>query len=358
MTYAFAAAGTGGHVYPALAVADALVRRGVRPDDVVFFGGDRMEASVVPEHGYSFVAVRIHGLRRALAADNLRLPSALWRATRRIATELRQRGTKVMTAFGGYVSVPAAWAAHRCGAQLFVHEQNAVPGMANRIIAGRADASFVAFAETGRKLRHARVVGNPLRPELAAFDRAALRPQACARYQLGGERPVLGVLGGSLGARVLNEVTARIADAHDPDQIDIVHLTGHAHHESVAQRAALSEVRWCALPFEERMDLFYAVSDVVLSRAGALTISELAATGTPAVVVPLDSVSQRPNAATLERVGGVVVVLESDLDRVAVELGQLLADEPRRAAMARAAASQGRPEAADDMAVALLEAAG
>ena len=360
MTYALAAAGTGGHVYPALSVADALVDSGVSVGDIVFFGGDRMEASAVPNRGYEFVGVPLQGLRRSLSLSNLRIPSVVWKAVKRIADEMRRRETRAMTAFGGYVSVPAAWAARRSGAALFVQEQNAVPGLANRIVSPRASASFVAFPEAGDRLRRTRLVGNPLRREFAGFDRATLRAAGRERYGIRDDRLVLGVLGGSLGARVLNDLTERIADAHDADRLGIVHLTGGDHLDTVVRRAQASPVHWHPLAFEDRMDLFYASVDVVLSRAGALTISELAATGTPAVVVPYAAGTaghQRANASHLERSGGVVVVAEEDLDRVPVEIEQLLANEPRRLAMANAAAAEGRPGAAQTIAETLMDAA-
>jgi UDP-N-acetylglucosamine--N-acetylmuramyl-(pentapeptide) pyrophosphoryl-undecaprenol N-acetylglucosamine transferase len=360
MTYVFAAAGTGGHVYPALAVADALVASGVGREEVLFVGGDRMEASAVPASGYAFVGIDIRGLRRSWSTDNLTLPAVVWRAARRLAGEFRRRGTRVVTAFGGYVSVPAAWAARRQGARLFVQEQNAIPGLANRLISGSAVTSFVAFPEALHRLRHPRLVGNPLRAALAEFDRDRLRADGRVYYGIDGTAPVLGVLGGSLGAAVLNDVAVRVADAHEPERLTIVHLTGAAHHDAVARQAAASPVRWVTRPFEDRMDLFYATADVVLSRAGALTISELAATATPAVVVPYAAGTaghQSANAAHLERSGGVVVVAESEIDRVPVELEQLLSDEPRRAAMARAAAAEGLPHAAAEIARALREAA-
>ncbi len=360
MTYALAAAGTGGHVYPALAVADALVGEGVEPTDIFFVGGARMESSTVPARGYEFVEVDVRGLKRSLSLDNVRLPSVVWRAARRIAAELRARGTRVVAAFGGYVSVPAALAAGRVGASLYVQEQNAVPGLANRLISGRAVESFVAFPAATDRLRHARLVGNPLRDEFTRFDRKRLRGEAGSRYRLDDRGPVLGVLGGSLGARVLNDATERIADAHDPEQLQIVHLTGRAHFEEISARAAARSPRWHVVAFEDRMDLFYAAADVVLSRAGALTISELAVTGTAAVVVPYAAGTaghQRANADHLERVGGVVVVPETEIDRIPVEVEQLLSDGPRRAAIAGAAAGEGRPGAAALIAAALIEAA-
>lgn len=360
MTYAFAAAGTGGHVYPALAVADSLVRLGVPRDEIVFFGGDRMEATTVPAAGFGFVGVDIHGLRRSFSRDNLRLPGLVVRARKRIEAELRSRSSRVMTVFGGYVSVPAAMAARRSGATLFVHEQNAVPGLANRLVAKRADATFVAFPDAADALPRAEVTGNPLRAVFETFDRAALRPAARERYGIPEGVPVLGVLGGSLGARVLNTVAERIAADADPGSMAIVHLTGRAHFDTVAPIAARSHQDWSPVAFEDHMEHFYAVSDLVLSRSGALTISELAATATPAIVVPYAAGTaghQGANASHLQRVGGVVVIPEAEIDRVSIELQQLLLDASRRASMAEGARRAGRPDAAEVIARRLMEAA-
>jgi UDP-N-acetylglucosamine--N-acetylmuramyl-(pentapeptide) pyrophosphoryl-undecaprenol N-acetylglucosamine transferase len=265
-----------------------------------------------------------------------------------------------MTVFGGYVSVPAARAALKTPAELFVQEQNAVPGLANRLVARRAVATFVAFPDAEARLPRAVATGNPLRRAFASFDRAALRPEALERYGLPDGRPVLGVLGGSLGARVLNRVTERIAADAEEGSIAIVHLTGTAHFDEVAPTAGRSIHPWVTVPFEDEMEYFYAAADLVLSRSGALTISELAATGTPAIVVPYAAGTgghQGANAAHLQRAGGVIVISEDEIGRVSVELQQLLLDGSRRTAMAEAARREGRPDAAEAIAGRLMEAA-
>lgn len=360
MTFAFAAAGTGGHVYPALAVADALRNEGVARTEIIFVGGSRLAATAVPAAGYDYLEVDIRGLKRSLALENLALPSVVWRASKRMHDEFLRRSVKVAIAFGGYVSVPAAWAARRMGARLYIHEQNAVPGLANRLISRRATASFIAFPGAAERLSRSQLVGNPLRPELADYDRSAIRAAALDRYGLTGSCPVLGVLGGSLGARTLNEVTERVADGYDPHEISILHLSGHAHYKDVAGIAAGSMQEWKVLAFEDHMEYFYSASDIVLSRAGALTISELAATGTPAVVVPYAAGSaghQKANARHLALAGGAELIDEEHVDRVPVLLQQLIADRDRRQLMASAAAGMGMPESAQTIARALLKAA-
>lgn len=319
-----------------------------------------MAATAVPAAGYDYLEVDIRGLRRSLSVDNLTLPAVVWRASKRIHREFVSRKVDVVIAFGGYIAVPTGWAARRAGARLFVHEQNAVPGLANKLVSRRATRSFIAFPEAAEKLRRAELVGNPLRPALASYQRESLHQPALDRYGLSEGRPVLGVLGGSLGAKVLNEATERLADAHDQREISILHLTGHAHYEAVSAKAAGSAQDWKVLPFEDNMEFFYAASDVVLSRAGALTISELAATGTPAVVVPYAAGAaghQAANAIHLARAGGAELVPEEDVDRVPALLEQLIADRDRRQAMAAAAKKLGRPDAAQVIAKALIEEA-
>ena len=358
MTYAFAAAGTGGHVFPALAVADSLVALGVAREEIVFFGGDRMEAKAVPEAGYQFVQVELRGLKRSFSLDNLGIPRVVARARRTMIGEMLRRKTKVCIVFGGYVSVPAAMASTKVGAKLFVQEQNAKPGLANRLVARKAERVFVGFGAAREQLKHAELTGNPLRPVFSHFDRDELRATARERYDIPAGLPVLGVLGGSLGAKVLNDVTDALVLAVEPDHMAIVHLTGRAHHEEIKRTAEASSVPWRPVAFEDRMDLFYAASDLVLSRAGAMTINELAATGTPAVVVPLGlGTNQAANVLELEAAGGLVHVSQTQIDQVPIVIDQLIVDRARREAMATVMATHGRPAAARVIADAVKEAA-
>ncbi len=358
MTYAFAAAGTGGHVFPALAVADALVEAGVPKSEIVFFGGDRMEAKTVPAAGYDFVPVELRGLKRSLDLKNLGIPKVVWSARSAMVREMERRGTKACIVFGGYVSVPAALAARKLRLPIVVQEQNAMPGLANRFVARMSKHVFVGFAAARSKLKGAEFTGNPLRSVFSRFGREQLRDDALQRYGLTGERPVLGVLGGSLGAKVLNDVVEALALTVDHDNFDIVHLTGRPHYDEIAAMADRSALTWHPIAFEDKMELFYAASDLVLSRAGAMTINELAATGTPAVVVPLGlGTNQSANVMELEAAGGLVQLSQTQIDQVPIVIDQLIVDRARRAAMGTVMASHGRPAAARVIADALQEVA-
>lgn len=355
MRIGIAAAGSGGHVFPAIAVAEALVARGVARDDIVFFGGDRMEATTVPSAGFRFVKVNIHGLRRSLSVDNLKLPVEVRSASKAIGAEIAQSDLKAMIVFGGYVSGPAALAARKAGIPLLVHEANAVPGMANRLVAGRADVVMVAFDAATEKLRGAVVVGNPLRESFDSFDRSSMRETARAKFGIRPGREVLGVFGGSLGAAALNSLARTIVD--DPRRnFDVLHICGTVHYDVVSAEAAGVE-GWVVRAFEDDMADVYAACDLVLSRAGAITVSEIEETSTPAIVVPLPAGQgyQAQNAAELAASGGALIIEQTDTDSVIRAVFDLMADEARRSEMARRAGGAGHRNAAAQVADRALE---
>ncbi len=329
MTVGIAAAGSGGHVYPALAVAEVLESRGVSRGDIIFFGGDRMEADLIPKAGYPFVQVEIHGIRRSLSVDNLTLPIKVRNARRVIIDAIKDKDITAMVVFGGYVAGPAALAANKCGIPLVVHEANAQPGVANRMIARRADTVFAAFAPALSKLPMAEVVGSPLRAQFGAFDRDDLRAAARERYGVGQDAVVLGVVGGSLGASALNEITRTLALMNNRD-FEIVHICGQSHFDTITTTAADVE-RWNVVGYEDDMPMLYAAADLVLSRGGAMTVAELHATRTPAVIVPLPAGSayQGMNAIDAVDAGGFIVIEQSETQRI-IDTIVALVDDPQR----------------------------
>ncbi len=347
MTFAIAAAGTAGHVYPALAVADALVAEGVAPADVLFIGGDRMEAEAVPRAGYSLLSVPLQGLARRMTIRNLSIPAKVAAAVRRIRQELAARGVKVMLATGGYVTAPAGWAARSVGATFFVAEQNAVAGLANRVMERWAERSFGSFPQTSG-LKKAEWVGNPIRADLAALDRDALRAEARRHYGLDEEHPVVGVMGGSLGAAAVNLGLRRMVEGWRSRPIALVHLTGAAHHHEMARHARASALPWRVVGFEDRMDLFYSACDLVVARSGG-GVAELTAVGLPAVLVPgkFGSAShQAANAGVLEETGAAVTIGEDEISRLGEVVERIIFDEDLRSSMTEACKTISRPEAA------------
>jgi UDP-N-acetylglucosamine--N-acetylmuramyl-(pentapeptide) pyrophosphoryl-undecaprenol N-acetylglucosamine transferase len=287
--------------------------------------------------------------------SNLKLPFKIRTATKVIAAQIKAMDIKAMIVFGGYVSGPAALAASRTGIPLVAHEANSVPGLANRMLARRADLVLVAMEPAGHVLKDSIVVGNPLRSALDDFDRKALRTRARARYGIPVDASVLTIVGGSLGAAALNNIGREIGGRSDRS-FHILHLTGDAHLEEVS-RSAKTSTNWVVLGFENEMEYLYAAADLVISRSGAMTISELEATGTPAIVVPLPAGKgyQALNAAEIESVGGAVVVDQADSDVVVNLAFEIMADPQRRREMSTRAATAGHRGAAGTVASMTIE---
>lgn len=359
MTYAIAAAGTGGHVFPGLAIAEALERSGVPANDIVFFGGHRFETEAVPSAGYDLVEVELRGLKRSLSPQNFAIPRVVWKATGRIADELIDRKVRSLIATGGYVTIPAGFAARRVGAAFFTQEQNAHAGLANRIMSRWATTAFTSFPDT-EGLADARFTGNPLRSAFVAFDRTALRRQARHHYELDDRGPVLGVVGGSLGAGVLNDTVRELLLTWSGPDLQIVHLCGTVHADAMRDLANPRDMVHRVVPFESNMERFFAASDLVLSRAGGI-FAEITATGSPSILVPGGFGSKGHQDASARYVAGAgagVVVEQDDLDGIGVVIADLIFDESKLSEMAAAATSMGRPAAADDIANVMVQAHG
>ncbi|MEI2765863.1 MAG: undecaprenyldiphospho-muramoylpentapeptide beta-N-acetylglucosaminyltransferase [Dermatophilaceae bacterium] len=351
-----AGGGTAGHVSPLLAVADALRRRHPQVRVTVLGTSEGLEARLVPERGYDLALVPRVPMPRRPSAALLRLPGALDGAVAAAGRVVDRTQAQVVVGFGGYVSTPAYLAARRRGVPIVVHEQNARPGLANRLGARLTDHVATTFADTA--LPHARRVGMPLRRLVTTLDRPALRAQALRFFGLDDAGPTLLVTGGSLGAQRLNEAMAARADALSARGIQVLHVTG-AGKQFRPQRPGAGAA-YVVVPYVERMDLAYAAADLVVCRAGASTVCELTAVGLPAVYVPLaiGNGEQRFNAAEVVAAGGGWLVDNADFTPAWIDahLVSLLGDGPALARMGRAAASVGRRDA-DDALAQLVEAA-
>jgi UDP-N-acetylglucosamine--N-acetylmuramyl-(pentapeptide) pyrophosphoryl-undecaprenol N-acetylglucosamine transferase len=341
-TYLLAGGGTAGHVNPLLAVADALREREPEAEILVLGTREGLEARLVPERGYELVFVDKVPFPRRMNRDAAAFPARLRRAIAQVRAILSDRGVQVVVGFGGYASAPAYVAARRAGIPFVVHEANARPGLANVLGARRAAAVGVAFE--GTPLSGSRVVGMPLRRELMQLDRAAARAEAAEHFGLDESRPTLLVFGGSLGAARLN---AAFGEGHGEAWRDILaagwqllHITGEKS-ELVDPGAAGYAMR----RYVDRMDLAFSLADLIVSRAGAATVSEISALGIAAVYVPyaVGNGEQALNAAAAVRAGAARLIPDAEFtgERVRADIVPLLADEPARAAMTAAAAAAG-----------------
>lgn len=355
-TVILAGGGTGGHVYPALAMGDALRARG----HTVHYYGDaaRLEGRVAPTRGYRFRGVEAAQFPRAGLVAKLKFAASLAKSVLQARALLREDGATLVLGVGGYVMAPTVLAAWTLGIPAAIHESNVAPGLANRLCARVAKLVLTTYAETTKRLpgnAEKRVVGCPVAPGILTGERAA----AAAKYGLDPARPVLVAVGGSLGAARLNELT--IAIAKDPGrQFQVLHVTGPRYEEEV--RAAYGTVPDGVVVrgYEDRMADAFAVADLLLCRSGSSTLAEVCAVGRASVLLPSPNVTdnhQEENARGLERAGAAEVVLEKTMDvpSVVARIAALMGDPDRRAAMASAARGLAKPDVASEVA-SLLEA--
>src|SRR5215469_15418574 len=344
-----AGGGTGGHIEPALALADAL--RLAEPDTVITcLGTERgLETRLVPMRGYDLALIPPVPLPRKLTRDLASVPGRMLAAVRATADILARVHADVFVGFGGYVATPGYLAARRARVPIVVHEANVRPGLANRI--GARFTRHVCTGQPGTKLPHARYVGIPIRPEIAGLDRSALTDKARAHFGLRTDLPVLLVTGGSQGAGSLNKAVLDAAVALAAAGIQVLHVVGP---KAGDVEAPAGPVPYVVLSYLDRMDLGYAAADFALCRAGAMTCAELTAVGLPAAYVPLPhgNGEQRLNAEPIEQAGGGLIVDDADLsaDWISSTLLPILQDGARVAAMAEAAAAAGHKDAAAELA--------
>ncbi len=352
-----AGGGTAGHLLPGLAVAAALVARGHDPSTIHFVGSDRgVEATLVPEAGFTFDELPGRGIQRRFTAANLGAALGLARGTSRGVGIVRRRRPAVVVVLGGHASFACGVGAVVTRTPLVLLEQNIRAGAVNRVLRRFATASAVSFE--GTDLPRAVVTGNPLRPELR--EAAAIPDPAAAREALGlpAGRTVVAVFSGSLGSRRINTaVRALVERWAGRSDLAVRHVAGRRDWAEVAaDRPALAPggLAYQLVEYEDRMDLLLSASDVAVTRAGG-TVAELAAFGVPAVLVPLPIAPrdhQTANARAVEAAGGAVVVAddELDVDRLERELEGLVDHPTRLATMAAAMRSMARPDAADRVA--------
>ncbi len=344
MRVMIAGGGTGGHVIPALAIADAL--KSLYQAEVCFVGTSRgMETRLVPQAGYQLELIEVGQLNRVSLATRVKTLTALPLSIVHCMRLLRRWQPQVVVGVGGYASGPAMLAALVQRVPTLAFEPNAVPGMANRLIGKRIRAAAVNFAPTLAYFRNAHITGIPVRTEFFA-----LPPRPA------GSAPRLLVMGGSQGARALNqrmpEIARSLLDA--VSGLTILHQAGARHAETTEAAYAASGApadRWRVQPFLEDMPQQFAAADLVLARSGASTVAELAASGKPSLLVPFPQAAddhQRKNAEVLVQGGAAAMLLEQDMTAAALleSLKGLLGNPGKLQQMAAAARTYAHPGAA------------
>jgi UDP-N-acetylglucosamine--N-acetylmuramyl-(pentapeptide) pyrophosphoryl-undecaprenol N-acetylglucosamine transferase len=356
MRVLLAGGGTAGHTSPLLATADALRR--IDPSiEITCVGTSRgLESTVVPAAGYPLELIPPVPLPRALTAELARVPANLRRAVVAAREVIDRIRPDVVVGYGGYVSLPVYLAARRRKVPVVVHEQNALPGVANKIGARVATTVAVSFPDT--PLPRAQYVGLPIRRLVSTLDRAALRAEALAFFGLETDRPTLVVTGGSQGARRLNEAITASVPAFGKAGVQVLHVVGP---KNELPQVEPTGVPYVALNYVDRMDYALAAADLMVCRAGASSVTEAAAVGVPAVFVPLaiGNGEQRLNVLPVVEAGGALLVADADFtaEWVAANVVPLATDTERLAAMSTSASALIPRDADEKLAALVLTAA-
>ncbi len=351
--FLIAAGGTSGHINPALAIAEELCRR--QPATVVEFAGTArgLEATLVPAAGYPFNPVDARGFPRKPSRELLPAIRDYLAGRRQSRALIRRFKPDVVIGTGGYVCGPAAAAAVDAGIPVALHEQNAYPGRANRFLARKSQLIMVSFPDTERYFpagRRVVLTGNPVRAAFFVTTRAAARQ----KLNISPTEQILLVLGGSLGARNLNEATLAAAAEPDLKSTRIILACGKLHIDSVSAAAAnLSNLS--VFSYIENMHDYMAAADLIVCRAGAITCAEVAALGRPSIMVPYPYAAgdhQTANARSFANRGASILCPDSEFTGawLTARLRELLPDHERLAAMGTAAAGLAKPDAARDIA--------
>lgn len=366
MKVAIAGGGTAGHVNPALALARAL-----GDDDVMFLGTQSgAEASLVPEAGWPLTTIDVRGFDRARPSS---LPATGGRALKAIAQAraiLKRFGPDVVVGMGGYVGLPSCLAARTLRIPVVLHEQNIVFGLGNRVCRRFATAIAVSFEET---LAHAGpsgvFTGNPVRVEVARFDKPPARAAGLERYRLDPERSTLLIFGGSQGAQRVNQAGIGLASLWaERADLQVLHIAGRVEAATFIEQAEQilggdeKALVYRVVGYLNDMIPAYGVADIALCRGGASTVAELTAVGLPSIVVPYPyhrDMQQQRHGRVLERAGAAVVLddEEATAERVAKEVDSLIGDRTVLETMGSAARSIGRPDAADHLAAVVRQSA-
>lgn len=347
--------GTGGHVFPAIAIADAIKR--LRPDTEFLFVGanGKMEMERVPQAGYAIEGLNIAGFQRSMSLRNLSFPfklvSSLWKARKII----RRFQPDVVVGTGGYASGPVMRAAQRAGIPTLIQEQNSYAGVTNKILGKSASTICIAYDHMEQFFPAEKIVftGNPVRSDILNLD--GKHAEGIKHYGLAPDKKTIAIVGGSMGARTLNEAmrdNTKFLEKYDGIQVLWQCGKFYEYEFSESSTAKLPNVQ--LRTFIDRMDLLYAAADVVISRAGALTISELCLVGKPAVLVPSPNVAedhQTKNALALVEKGAARVVRDAEAnEKMLQEALLILENEALAFSLSESIRQLGRPNAAEAIA--------
>jgi UDP-N-acetylglucosamine--N-acetylmuramyl-(pentapeptide) pyrophosphoryl-undecaprenol N-acetylglucosamine transferase len=353
-----AAGGTGGHVYPAIAIADAIRERDTDVSFLFVGTRDRMEWETVPRYGYDIKSVWISGFHRRLTIQNALFPLKLLISLIQSLSILLRFRPDIVVACGGFASGPVGWVAEKMNIPVVLQEQNSFPGVTNRLLAKKASVIFTAFEDAEKHFpsEKVRLLGNPVRQSLKQKN----KKESLSVFQFDEGREVLLILGGSGGAKALNDIMEKeISRIHNDLGLSILWQCGDKYLEGLKERLNLNEYPNLRLTaFIDDMPAAYGAANLVVTRAGAGTCSELMNIGKPAILVPSPNVAgnhQEKNALSLTREGGAKILNEKDLENEFVnQVKDLIFDPAKLEQMSDAMKKIAKPNAARHIAQEIL----
>lgn len=347
--------GTGGHIYPAIAIAHALKEIDQNIEFLFVGAKGRMEMEKVPEAGYKIVGLWISGLQRSLTMSNLSFPfkviSSVWKSF----SLLKKFKPDVVIGVGGYASGPLLFAANKKGIPTLIQEQNSYPGITNKMLASKANKICVAYPGMERFFQKDKIIetGNPVRTDIMNSDNVRL--EGLSQFGFRSDKKTVLIIGGSLGARTINNTLAEGVERLINEDVQVLWQSGKFYYEEMKKRTAhIDSEKLRVVPFIKEMDRAYGAADVVISRAGALSISELCLVGKPVLFVPSPNVSedhQTKNAmALVSREAAEMIRDEDAAEHLITETLKLLSNEAQQKIISANIRGMAKPNAAKDIA--------
>jgi UDP-N-acetylglucosamine--N-acetylmuramyl-(pentapeptide) pyrophosphoryl-undecaprenol N-acetylglucosamine transferase len=346
--------GTGGHIFPALAIADEIKRRNADAD-LLFLGAQgKMEMEKVPQAGYPIVGLPIVGLQRRLTIKNLWLPFKLIQSLAKAFLVIRKFKPELVIGVGGYASGPTLQMAQLLGVPTLLQEQNSFPGKTNQILAKKAKSICVAYPDMQKYFAAHKIhlTGNPVRAYLLQ-DLSALKNEAASYFGLDANKPTLFVMGGSLGAKTLNLALRAALSSLDSNDIQVLWQCGKSYEKEMLTLQENLPINVKIFTFIQRMDLAYALATVIISRAGALSVSELALVAKPVILVPSPNVAedhQTKNArALVDQMAAILVTDANAQDELVATALRLIANDAQQKSLSAALKKLALPNATSDI---------
>jgi len=345
--------GTGGHIFPAIAIANGLKATNENIE-ILFIGAqDRMEMEKVPQAGYKIEGLWISGLQRSLSARNLSFPFKLLQSMVKSKRIIKKFNPEVIIGVGGYSSGPVMYNGYKMGIPTLIQEQNSFPGITNRLMAKKVNKICVAYDHMQKFFPEDKTIltGNPIREEIK--NSGGKREEAIAHFGLNAEKPTILVIGGSLGAATINKSIVELLNNNDKNDFQLLWQTGSNYYDEIVSGLSENENRAICHRFIDRMDLAYAAANIVVSRAGAISISELCVAGKATILVPSPNVAedhQTKNALALENVGSAIMIKDKDaIEQMGKVVMELISNSDKIDDLERNIVKMAKPNATDEI---------